>query len=69
MAQHGANRYFTIFITLLLFFFAILQFVGFSNSNPASTNFDGWESHPSKATRASQRNKYLLGVGKADITG
>lgn len=66
MAQHGGN--FAVF-TLLLSFFAILQFAGFSNSNPTSTNFDERESHSPKALRASQRDQYLLGVGKADITG
>ena len=73
MAQHGANRswftYVAVFIPLLISFFAILQFTSFSNSNSASTNFDGWESHLSKDARASQRDQYLLGVGKADITG
>jgi len=73
MAKHSANRswfgYFITFIILLLSSFVILLFASFPNSNPDATNFDGWESHPLKATRASQGDQYLLGVGKADITG
>jgi hypothetical protein len=73
MAHRDTNRssftYFVVLITLLASSFVILRFASFSNPNPESVNFDGWESHPLKAVRASQGDQYLLGVGKADITG